>query len=1042
MFKSLVFFIFFITAFQIVCFAQSDSLQSRIVLIGDAGELTNGRQPVVSGVRSSIPLDEKTTIIFLGDNLYKVGLPDDLMPTYDLAKAPLDSQIDIAKGTKAKVFFIPGNHDWNNGSRNGYEAILREQRYVDLLGEGKNVKFYPEDGCPGPVEVNITDDVVLLIIDSQWWVHPYDKPGIESDCPYKTKNEVLAQIEDILNRNSKKLVVFALHHTLRSYGIHGGYFTWIEHIFPLTDAIPWLYLPLPVLGSVYPITRGIFGTSEDLRHPLYADMIHDLDNVVKTHQNVIFTAGHEHTMQLIKDSGQYYMVSGSGSKSTRVFKGKNTVFRSQKNGFATLEISKNKTVRAKYFTVENEKVENKYDSVLLNFSTLPTPENPKDTQRTAEIVFKDSVLISASDKYKNPTGFKKFFLGENYREEWSTPVKLKVFNLRKEKGGFKIESLGGGKQTKSLRLKDKNGKEWTLRTIDKDPEKALPENLRGTLAQRIVQDLISSSNPYAPLVVASLSKAAGIVEATPEFFFVPDDPAFGFYQKMFASTVCLLEEREPTPGSSNTKSTSKVINNIVDDHDDHIAQNAYLKARLLDNLIGDWDRHFDQWKWGTADTGKGKLFYPVPRDRDQAFFYSDGLLMSYISKYRMRYLQSFKKTIADVNWFNWEARDIDNIFLNQLSKDDWRKSIDSFQREITDSVITQSINNLPPPIYQLDAKILAGKLAARRNNMMNEGMKWYNFLSKNVTVVGSNQRENFSIQKHGKGLELTVYKMKRFDTTGIMYHRIFDPSVTKEVRLYGLNGNDNFQIDADADSKIKVRIIGGKGKDSFDLKGNVRNYIYELSSEDNGIIHSHKSKINLSAEPMADQYKATANEYNISQFPHMRFGFNPEDKLLVGFGFSRKTYGFRKEPYATFQKVSSLFAINHLAYQLKYEGIFNSVFLKKDLLVNAEFVNPTLNNFFGMGNETVYNKTLPLEFYRVRYKYVTGEVLLRKQLNEVLSIAAGPSYYHYWIRYDDNKTRILGKPSMIGSDSASIYSIKDYFGGKLKIDINYVNNPV
>ena len=149
-----------------------------------------------------------------------------------MMKAVLDSQIHIADNTKAKVYFMPGNHDWNNGNPRGWEAIVRQQQYVDNTGR-ENVKFYPEDGCPGPVEVNITPDVTLIIMDSQWWVHPYDKPGIESDCPYKTKTEVLTQLDNILSRNSKKLVLFAVHHTFRSFGIHGGYFKLKQHIFPL-----------------------------------------------------------------------------------------------------------------------------------------------------------------------------------------------------------------------------------------------------------------------------------------------------------------------------------------------------------------------------------------------------------------------------------------------------------------------------------------------------------------------------------------------------------------------------------------------------------------------------------------------------------------------------------------------------------------------------------------------------------------------------------------------------------------------------------------
>ena len=206
------------------------------------------------------------------------------------------------------------------------------------------------------MEVNITPDVVLLIIDSQWWVHPYDKPGIESDCPYKTTQEVLRQIDDILSKNSKKLVILAFHHTLRSYGIHGGYFTFKQYVFPFTDAIKNAYIPLPLIGTIYPITRSVFGTAEDMKHPFYAEFINAMNEVIKGHQNVIFASGHEHSLQLIKDTGYYYIVSGGGSKATRVSPNKKKLFGSDKYGFATLEISKNKNVKTTFYTVDSNKV--------------------------------------------------------------------------------------------------------------------------------------------------------------------------------------------------------------------------------------------------------------------------------------------------------------------------------------------------------------------------------------------------------------------------------------------------------------------------------------------------------------------------------------------------------------------------------------------------------------------------------------------------------------------------------------------------------------
>src|SRR5258705_3094594 len=145
-----------------ICVAQTDSIQARIVLVGDAGQLNFGRAPVVDAARDSIPMNEKTTVLYLGDNLYNYGLPDEIMPDYITLKSILDSQINIAKGTKAKVVFIPGNHDWSNDASNGPEILKREETYVRSQGL-PNVHFYPFDGCPGPVVHKISDDIVMIL---------------------------------------------------------------------------------------------------------------------------------------------------------------------------------------------------------------------------------------------------------------------------------------------------------------------------------------------------------------------------------------------------------------------------------------------------------------------------------------------------------------------------------------------------------------------------------------------------------------------------------------------------------------------------------------------------------------------------------------------------------------------------------------------------------------------------------------------------------------------------------------------------------------
>ncbi|HEX7903568.1 MAG TPA: BamA/TamA family outer membrane protein [Chitinophagaceae bacterium] len=1037
--KSIGFSIFFF-CFTYSLLAQQDTILQRIVLIGDAGELTKGRHPVVDAIRNNIKLDKKTTILFLGDNLYDSGLPDDQSNFYDSARAVLDSQLSVADNTPAKIYMIPGNHDWTNGGRDGYASIIREQLYVDLLGK-PNVKFYPEDGCPGPVEVSLGDDVTIIIFDSQWWIHRYDKPGIESDCQCKTTDELITQIQDIVTRNSKKLVLIADHHPFKSNSVHGGFYPLKQHIFPFTDMKKNLYIPLPILGSIYPIARSVFGTPQDLSHPAYANMIHEVTAAVKSHPHIVFVAGHDHGLQWIKDSSFNYIVSGGGSKTNRVSKSKKSPYASESTGFAVMEVSIHKNVTVSFYTVEGDSVKHAFKGDMLNFSKIP--EEKKDS--TARVIddpfakYKDTISISASEKYPLIKGMKRFIIGQNYRSEWSAPVNMKVFNITN--AGYTITGLGGGKQTKSLRLKDKNGKEWVMRAIDKNPTKALPENFRGTLAQDLVQEFNSASNPYGALTIPGLAAPLDVVVPHPQLFFIPDDPALGFYRPLFANTVCLLEERDASLDGSDTKSTAKVFDKLVEENDHRADQPAVLRARLLDILIGDFDRHFDQWKWATNDTGKGKLYYPIPRDRDQAYFYSDGALLKFASRNLLPFLRGFRNDIQEVNWLSYSAKDFDRLFLTDLDAKEWKTTIDDFQLALNDSVLTHAIKRLPPEIYAIDGETIVNKLKARRNALPVAAMKYYHFISRQVNVLGSNQKEYFKVSNTENGLQVRVYaREKGNDTSFLMYNRTFEPKNTYEIRLYGLNDDDIFDIDESAKSRIKIRIIGGKGNDTFDIRGNVQTLLYDLNVEGNYIKNHHRAKVRFSNDPPVNSNRIPVYQYNKARFPQLEFGVNSDDGLLVGAGFSRTTHGFRNDPYSTYQKFSGLYSLTRGAYRFNYYGEFNHITRDIDVILNGEFAYPALKNFFGLGNTTKVPSTPDYSFYRSRSRTVTLEALLRKRYFEKLQLMAGPYFQYYWNNYKDNAGRILGAPLFGGLDSADIYSKKTYLGAKVAMNFDNRNN--
>jgi GNAT superfamily N-acetyltransferase len=136
----------------------------------------------------------------------------------------------------------------------------------------------------------------------------------------------------------------------------------------------------------------------------------------------------------------------------------------------------------------------------------------------------------------------RFFLGSGYRKLWTQPITAPVLDLATFSGGLVAEKKGGGRQTKSLKLEGKDGREWKFRSIDKDPTTVLPSTLQKTFAASIVQDQISASHPAGALVVDALLDAAGIPHVNHTIVVLPDDARLGDFRKEFAGMLGTLEE--------------------------------------------------------------------------------------------------------------------------------------------------------------------------------------------------------------------------------------------------------------------------------------------------------------------------------------------------------------------------------------------------------------------------------------------------------------------------------------------------------------------
>ena len=309
-----------------------------IYALGDAGENNEQAKTVLNALADQSADDTQPgLVLFLGDNIYPAGLstPSETKER-QYGEALLKSQVDALSAYRGEIVFIPGNHDWNEFKAGGLEAIKREGEFLQSFGL-TNLSLKPTDGCGGPFVKELTPNAVLFIIDSQWWIQDWDKePKMNEGCAIKSREAMVNRLKALFEEYHDRQILIAMHHPLESRGPHGGYFSFRDHVFPLSKVVDWLYIPLPVIGSLYPWSRQIIGHPQDENGKAYKEMKESIFELALDH-HVIFLCGHDHNLQYLKHAGQSILVSGSGSKQNALADGKDLVFGHKAAGFMILD---------------------------------------------------------------------------------------------------------------------------------------------------------------------------------------------------------------------------------------------------------------------------------------------------------------------------------------------------------------------------------------------------------------------------------------------------------------------------------------------------------------------------------------------------------------------------------------------------------------------------------------------------------------------------------------------------------------------------------
>ena len=611
----------------------------------------------------------------------------------------------------------------------------------------------------------------------------------------------------------------------------------------------------------------------------------------------------------------------------------------------------------------------------------------------------DSIELVPNARYR-AGWLTRALLGSHHRDLWTKPLKLEVLDLGRFAGGLAPLCRLPGFQTAALRLQGEDGRQYDFRSADKDPAAALlPRSLHRTFVAYALQDQMSARHPAGAVVVAPLLAATvGDGHSLPELRVMPDDPRLGAFRRPFAGMMGTIEQRPP----AGVETTEALWTLIQRSDQDRVDAPAYLEARLVDILVGDWERGFDRWTWAANPVDGRQLWKPTPGDRDHAFTRMDGLVL-WAARSFVPQLQSFNPSYPSISGLTWSARALDRRFLVELEKPVWDSVVRGLQQRLTDSVLARAVNRLPADMHGPHSRWLLSALTQRRDRLQEAADRFYPLVARFADVHATDQHDDLEVDRLNDSLVRVQLRHGGDQVTEPPYFaRTFRRDETQEIRVYLHGGGDRALIRGSVRRSIAVRIVGGEGDDVLvdssrvGAKGiadfydteDARPSVPQREDVVPPIMEGACPEESPRAPPPRD-LDDPPKDWGSRWSPAPWVGLQPNVGLLVGGGAVQYGYGFRKVPYAWRSSITAVFATAPRRFRVWYQGDFRH--LPHDLWASLDvrYSGIDIVRFHGFGNET--RLSAAPEFYRVTQRQVSASASVTV-LSEHLRGSVGPFF--------------------------------------------------
>jgi len=895
-------------------------------------------------IKEQRALTDNTTLVILGASIGK-----------DTKVKEVVDGIEELKETYQKVYIIPSEKMWRRYNAEGIKDI--DDDFQDFFDQDILI---PDNAC-GELEVKeLEDDFVLAVFDTNWYLQNWEEDKyINEGCNVKSRSRFWYYMREDLLDYKDKTVLFFNYHPPFSFNEESGYLPTKKY-----------FLPVPYLSAIVSKFKNQIGGYTHSNHNVYKDYATKLERLLGLLPNAISISGKSPYQMEYNEEETCYLNVNTG-KQKKYCDIKRYDWCSISNGYLIIKREGNEILKS-WYEINDHSLLRSMASPLSNevsdsIAVTNDKQNPNDSITTT------LMQVNQFEKLNNR------FLGHLNTSLYDQEVTVPKLYLNSLSDSLSTVRIGGGNQTTSVRLADNNENEFVVRSILKKSTNIVPPAFDIPVINKTIKYYFTASHPYGFMMSSAFENALEIHRTEPKLVFLPKQKSLTPYNDEIGDQLVLFRPRadgdmsdsKAVKYSKEIISTFSLIEKIYDG-EAIIDAKLYLKCRLLDYLINDWDRHEDQWRWALIEkNGEIEKYAPIPRDRDQALCNYDGIMLSLLRYYLPATFHPtpFGKEIKKrtVEWNHYQCSFLDKLALSRLEKQEWDAVTNDFLQVVDEDLIDDLKKNLPNYDSPRNVELME-TLKERIYSIEGCSEQLFEIINKNLFVIATNQEDIISISNDGDATKISI-KLDKEDNQ-VFFERNIDSKYTKKVHIYSLDNDDEFIVEEPLVDKFKINYFEGFEKDKYDVakkqKSNItliglkanesdeKNNLKEIRSRNKDIINLKKSDYLL--------------DYNWF-LPY--FSINRDDGLLVGSTYKYFTFTERSRITNSF---AASFATFTSSSTFQYTYLNESKISNYHYGLNLLYFGPRYEaNFFGIGNGIDIDTKINRSFYFIRKQYAAGD---------------------------------------------------------------------